>query len=75
VVRTCYRTASKFIEAAERYAHLGDTGEQQQIELTQALMIDALCQRYSCLPSQLLEEDASILRLVRLVQVAEQNNG
>ena len=27
----------------------------------QARTIDALCQRYSCLPSQLLKEDANLI--------------
>jgi hypothetical protein len=31
-------------------------------------MIDGLCQRYSCLPSQLMEEDATILRMLAIVQ-------
>ena len=69
------RTVSKFRESAERFAHLGDVGEQQPIELSQALMIDALCQRYSCLPSDLLDEDASILRMVKLVEAATPKNG
>jgi len=29
--------------------------------LTRARMIDSLCQRYSCLPSQLLAEDADLI--------------
>jgi hypothetical protein len=29
--------------------------------LTRARMIDNLCQRYSCLPSQLLAEDADLI--------------
>jgi len=30
-------------------------------------MIDGLCQRYSCLPSALLSEDATILRMLATV--------
>jgi hypothetical protein len=40
-------------------------------------MIDGLCQRYSCLPSQLMEEDATILRMLAIVQEGqpEEKNG
>jgi len=31
-------------------------------------LIDGLCQRYSCLPSQLMAEDVTILRMVAIVQ-------
>jgi len=34
-------------------------------------LIDGLCQRYSCLPSQLMEEDATILQLVAIIQEAQ----
>ena len=34
-------------------------------------MIDNLCQRYSCLPSQVLAEDVSVLRLVATVMEGE----
>ena len=37
-------------------------------ELEEAELIDGFCQRYSCLPSQLLREDATILRMVAIVQ-------
>ena len=30
-------------------------------------MIDGLCQRYGCLPSALLSEDATILRMLAVV--------
>lgn len=36
-------------------------------ELEKAEMIDTLCQRYGCLPSALLKEDAGLLRMVRIV--------
>lgn len=35
-------------------------------------MIDGLCQRYGCLPSQLLREDAELLRMVALVGLGQQ---
>ena len=37
-------------------------------ELEEAELIDGFCQRYSCLPSQLMAEDATILRMIGLVQ-------
>jgi len=38
-------------------------------ELEEAELIDGFCQRYSCLPSQqLMAEDATILRMVAVVQ-------
>ena len=45
-------------------------------ELEEAELIDGFCQRYSCLPSQLLEEDATILRMLAIVQEGQpQSNG
>jgi hypothetical protein len=41
-------------------------------ELTKARFIDNLCQRYSCLPSQLLNEDLdNIMKTLAIVQLAE----
>ena len=37
-------------------------------ELVQAELIDGLCQRFGCLPSQLMQEDAQILRMIAIVQ-------
>ena len=37
-------------------------------ELVEAELIDNLCQRYGCLPSELLAEDASLL--MRVVSIA-----
>lgn len=34
-------------------------------------MIDGLCQRYGCLPSALLKEDAGLLRLVKTVALGQ----
>jgi pyruvate/2-oxoglutarate dehydrogenase complex dihydrolipoamide dehydrogenase (E3) component len=39
--------------------------------LTQAELIDGLCQRYGCLPSQLMEEDAQVLQMVAIVQLGQ----
>ena len=37
-------------------------------ELEVAELIDGFCQRYSCLPSQLMGEDVTLLRMVAIVQ-------
>jgi len=39
----------------------------EPVELLEAKMIDNLCQRYSCLPSQLLGEDVSLLKRIGIV--------
>ena len=36
-------------------------------ERERAEIIDGLCQRYSCLPSQLMNEDVGILRMLDIV--------
>lgn len=47
-------------------------------ELARALMIEGICQRYHCLPSQALAEDADTLRhmeIMRLYEVAKGRDG
>lgn len=34
-------------------------------------MIDAICQRYHCLPSELLREDVSLIHRLNVVLLAE----
>ncbi len=36
-------------------------------ELEWAEIVDGLCQRYSCLPSQVMAEDVGILRMLAIV--------
>ena len=38
-------------------------------ELAEAEMILGLCERFHCLPSQIVEEDASLLRLILIEQM------
>ena len=48
------------------------------IELEQAEIIDNLCQRYSCLPSQVMGEDVGILRMLAIVgegKVEDESSG
>lgn len=40
-------------------------------EVAEAQMILGLCQRFGCLPSQLLAEDAGILRLLAIEREAD----
>ena len=41
------------------------------VELETAEIIDGICQRYSCLPSQLLAEDVGILRMLAIVSAGK----
>jgi len=43
------------------------TPVQKPSELQWAEIIDGLCQRYSCLPSQVMAEDVGILRMLDIV--------
>jgi hypothetical protein len=43
------------------------TPVEKPSELQTAEIIDGLCQRYSCLPSQVLAEDVGILRMLDIV--------
>ena len=38
------------------------------MDLQLAEIVDNICQRYSCLPSQVLEEDIGILRILDIVE-------
>ena len=42
--------------------------------LAKAKLIDRICQRYSCLPSQLLDEDISLLRSLNILGEAGELN-
>lgn len=37
------------------------------VELEMAEIVDGICQRYSCLPSAVMAEDVSILRMLAIV--------
>ena len=58
-------SARKFIRAVQKFAAVGgqfdsSIGElvTEPWQLAEARIVDRLCQRYHCPPSQLLEEDA-----------------
>jgi hypothetical protein len=38
------------------------------VDLQLAEIVDNICQRYSCLPSQVMEEDVGILRILDIVE-------
>ena len=44
-------------------------------ELERAEFIDALCRRYGCLPSQLLEEPVDVVRMISLIALAHPMDG
>jgi hypothetical protein len=49
---------------------------KKPIELEAAEIVDGICQRYSCLPSQVMAEDVGILRLLNIVGLnAEKQSG
>jgi hypothetical protein len=48
------------------------------VELEMAEIVDGICQRYSCLPSQLMTEDVGILRMLAIVgqgKVEDESSG
>jgi len=48
------------------------------IDLEMAEIVDGICQRYSCLPSQLMTEDVGILRMLAIVgegKVEDESSG
>jgi len=47
-------------------------------ELEMAEIVDGICQRYSCLPSALMDEDVGIMRMLAIVgegNVEEEKSG
>ena len=77
-------SARPFIRQVRKYGFIGggvDSGTGETVnapwELAEARIIDGLCQRYSCLPSQLLQEDADwILHAHALMREAgDMDNG
>jgi hypothetical protein len=51
---------------------------EKPVELDMAEIVDGICQRYSCLPSQLLDEDVGILRMLAIVsegKVEDESSG
>jgi|TARA_R110002020_G_scaffold274727_2_gene489905 hypothetical protein len=44
----------------------------QPLQLYQAEIIDGICQRYGQLPSAVLEENASLLKLLHIVSLNEE---
>ena len=46
-------------------------------QLVTAEIIDGICQRYSCLPSQVLGEDVSLIKTIQIAELGriEEKNG
>jgi len=57
-----------------KYRHVGGVEDSignvvgMPIELNHALMIDGLARRYGVLPSAVLNEDASIIQMIEMVE-------
>ena len=52
------------------------TPVEKPVELELAEIVDGLCQRYSCLPSQVMAEDVGILKMIDIVgQNEEKQSG
>ena len=52
------------------------TPVRKPVELEAAEIMDGLCQRYSCLPSQVMAEDVGILKMIDIVgQNEEKQSG
>ena len=48
------------------------------VELEVAEIVDGMCQRYSCLPSQLLAEDVGVIKMLAIVsegKVEDESSG
>ena len=51
------------------------TAVEKPVELELAEIVDGLCQRYSCLPSQVMAEDVGILKMIDIVGQNEEKQG
>ena len=45
---------------------------RKPMELEAAEIVDGICQRYNCLPSQVMSEDVSVLRILDIVSQNEE---
>ena len=67
----------KFTQSVREWAHVGGatrgdgTSVTEPPELREARTVDAVCQRYSCLPSELAEEDPYVYRMLTLIAIAD----
>ena len=58
-----------------KWVHVGGGSDRdgkpitKPLALEQAELIDGICQRYSVLPSELLREDISLLKMLHLVSL------
>ena len=73
-----YRYRKPFRTAIKKWKHVGEGAVDRNGRvitipppLAMAQLIDGLCQRYGCLPSQLLKEDARIIKMVTMVHEGE----
>ena len=75
--RYCRKPSAGLRGRIEKWKHVGGAADAQgrtvtePIELMEAKVIDNICQRYSCLPSQLMDEDISLLQRIATVMEGE----
>ena len=65
-----------FRGAIQKWQHVGGAIGRDGVRvaepwpLAKAKLIDRMCQRYSCLPSQVLAEDAYIIQMLNILAIA-----
>lgn len=75
------RRTNPFRSAIERWKLVGGAIDREgnvvskPAELVEAELIIDLCERFGCLPSALLAEDASFLRMLRIVGIGRRRDG
>lgn len=47
---------------------------EKPLQLVSAELVDGICQRYGCLPSQLMEEDVSLIRILEIVSLGNKED-
>lgn len=75
----CVESARPFIDSIRKWQRVGgaiDTDGNavgKPWELARAELIDGLCQRYHCLPSAIMREDAYLLRMMTILGLSGNN--
>ena len=77
MVRSSFKPSERLRADIARLKHVGGAAAPdggviaEPVELSMSKMVDTLCQRYGVLPSQLLNEDVSLLKIVKTVTEGE----
>ena len=70
-------SARPFIAAIHKWQRVGGAYDNdgnrvgKPWELACAELIDGLCQRYHCLPSEIMKEDSSLLKMLAILNLAQ----